>query len=190
MTTRDDARFADFVAARQQRLRRAAYLLTGDREAAADVTQEALIRLYVAWPRLDPEQGLVSYAHRALMSAVIDASRRRGTRERYERRVATTESVADGTEQQAVRDAVVRALAAVPVRQRMAVVLRYYDELSVAETAAAMRCSPGTVKSQTARGLEALRLELARHGDFVGADGVNGADGCEQQSIGQEAGER
>lgn len=191
MAARDDRRFAEFVAARQHRLRRAAYLLTSDWETAADVTQEALVRVYLAWPRLDPDRGVMAYAHRALVSSTIDMSRRRGTRERHERRVAPGEAVADGAEQRATQDVVHQALTTLPRRQRLAVVLRYFDELSVAETAAAMRCSEGNVKSQTARGLDAMRRALADLGEPLADASLARVEQHEQhEQRDQEVGER
>ena len=79
---RDDQQYADFVDASQHRLRRTAFLLTGDWQLAADATQEALLRMYVAWPRLERSGGgLQAYARRALVSATVDQRRRPWRRE-------------------------------------------------------------------------------------------------------------
>jgi RNA polymerase sigma-70 factor (sigma-E family) len=162
MAARDDRDFAAFIKAAGPSLRRTAYLMCGDWERAADITQEALIRVYVAWPRLH-ERGLHAYARRATMSAAIDQGRKRSSREvpTLELVDATTE---DATDQVADRALLLAALADLPARQRACVVLRYYEDLSVEEVAAALGCRSGTVKSQTARGLAALRAAYARHG--------------------------
>jgi RNA polymerase sigma-70 factor (sigma-E family) len=161
---RDEAAYVEFVAASQQRLRRSAYLMTGDWQTAADATQEALIRVYVAWPRLKRGGGLPTYARRALVSAVVDAHRRRSTRERYEDRVEPEHERADHADHAVDRAWLMEALDALAPRQRRCVVLRYFDDLSVADTAEALGCSEGTVKSQTSKALDHLRRALATTG--------------------------
>jgi RNA polymerase sigma-70 factor (sigma-E family) len=170
---RDDEQYADFVDASQHRLRRTAFLLTGDWQLAADATQEALLRMYVAWPRLERSGGgLQTYARRALVSATVDQLRRPWRRE------APAEidvNIADGgqlEDQVSNREVLMAALRRLPPRQRACVVLRYFDQFSVNETAEAMGCDPGTVKSQTARGLAALREIFAEHGRIDAAASV------------------
>ena len=120
------------------------------------------MRLYVAWPRVRSDT-VDAYARKAMLNALID-DRRRPFRRR-ERTHARVPDVSLVDEHADPGDATVfRALAALPPRMRAAVVLRHLDELSVAETAAALRCSEGTVKSQTARGLAQLRAALAAEG--------------------------
>lgn len=172
MATRDDESFVEFVSASEQRLRRTAYLMVGDWHLAADVVQEALARMYVAWPRLERGGGLPAYARRAVMSAVVDHKRRRWNQERPGE---VPDRPAESDPAPEDRDLMLRALRAVPPRQRACVVLRFYEELSVAETAEALGCSTGTVKSQTARGLDALRAELERLGHTGLVDAVKGA---------------
>lgn len=174
MARRDDERYAEFVTAYQHRLRGTAYLMTGDWATAADVTQEALIRVYVAWPRLQKDgAGVSAYAHRALHSAVVDQYRKHTRREKNEDRVQVVATVDDGAEARAERDVLAQALRALPERQRACVVLRYFEDLSVADAAAALKVSTGTIKSQTSHGLRALKQELARLGgpDLVGMGG-------------------
>jgi len=161
---RDDEQYVDFVNASQHRLRRTAYLLTGDWQLAADITQEALLRVYVAWPRLDRSGGLPTYARRALVSAAIDQGRRPWRREEPAEidlelpgRDRIEEHVSD-------REMLLVGLRQLPPRQRACVVLRYFDQMSVDETADAMRCLPGTVKSQTSRGLDSLCTIFEEHG--------------------------
>src|SRR5690242_10053275 len=144
-----EAAFTEFAAASRARLRGTAYLLCGDWNRASDHVQEGLIRVYVAWPRLVRRGGELAYARRAAVSAFLDASRRRSSTERPEaeqRERSTGEDIATTV---ADRAALMAALARLPQRQRACVVLRYFEDLDVRETAAAMHCSEGTVKSQT-----------------------------------------
>ncbi len=171
MPRRDDAAYVEFVAASQQRLRRTAYLMTGDWQAAADAAQEALVRVYVAWPRLERSGGLPTYARRALVSAVIDAGRRRSTRERHEGRFSPADDRSDPAEGVVDRRLLLDALEVLAPRQRACVVLRFFDDLSVADVAEALGCSEGTVKSQTSKALDNLRRSLGgRAGDQLMAD--------------------
>ncbi|HEX4977742.1 MAG TPA: SigE family RNA polymerase sigma factor [Nocardioides sp.] len=154
---RDEAEFVEFAQAARDRLRRTAFLMCGDWHQASDHVQEALIRVYVAWPRLTRAGGEYAYARRAVVSAVIDHARRRSSTE-----VAGTDdhdvpSGQDLAEHVSARSALMAALAKLPPRQRACVVLRYFEDLSVTETAAVLGCSEGTVKSQTSRGLDSLR---------------------------------
>lgn len=164
MGRRDD--FAGFVSADATRLMRIAYLLTGNQEAAEDLLQETLERVYVAWPRVDNP---FAYARAALASRA--ASRWRDRARRREAPLTEAADVAhafgDDVERIAQRDELVRALTRLGPRQRAAVVLRYLEDLSEAETAAALGCSVGTVKSQTSRGLARLRVVLDEPPDTV-----------------------
>ena len=163
MARRDDDEFAAFAAASGGALRRTAYLICGDWDRAADITQEALIRMYVAWPRLDPGRDIRAYARRTAVRIAIDQSRKRSSREVPTPR-AGDRLVADPTDVVADRALLMAALAALPPRQRACVVLRYYEDLSVETVAEVLGCRTGTVKSQTARGLEALRVAYRQHG--------------------------
>lgn len=164
MTRRDEQEFVEFVSAHQGRLRRAAFLITGDWAAADDVTQEALVRLYVALPRLGYVESLLGYARRTVVNVAIDAARKRGTRERYEARESLPPPLPDVAGAHAERTLIMTALGSLAPRQRAVVVLRYFEDLSVEQTAQVMGCSPGTVKSQTARGLDTLRRSLVEAG--------------------------
>lgn len=163
MARRNDADFAAFVVASVPGLRRTAYLMCGDWDRAADITQEALIRMYVAWPRLDRDRDIRAYARRTAVRIAIDQSRRRSSREAPTLDLVD-DPVADFASRLVDRELLMAALADLPARQRACVVLRYYDDLSVESVAKALGCRTGTVKSQTARGLEALRAAYARHG--------------------------
>ena len=154
---RDEEAFVAFAQAVRGRLRRTAYLMCGDWDQASDHVQEGLIRVYVAWPRLTRAGGEYAYARRAVLSASIDHARRRSSSEVVGDPVADVPSEQDVAESVSARAAVMSALADLPPRQRACVVLRYYEDLSVADTAAALGCSEGTVKSQTSRALVSLR---------------------------------
>jgi RNA polymerase sigma-70 factor (sigma-E family) len=146
-----------FLAERGEGVLRAAIALAGSREAGEDLLQAGLERLFKNWRRVsgDPE----GYLRRTLTHLAVDGWRRKG---RWLARLGLLRASeprfqADGTHDIDVRDQLVRLLAQLPPRQRAAVVLRYWEELSEAETAEAMGCSVGTVKSATARGLQRLR---------------------------------
>lgn len=184
MRSRDDADVADyveFVHAAQHRLRRTAFLMTGYWAIAADLTQEALIKLYVAWPRLQRGGGLATYARRTIVSTVLDYQRSRRRRPEEPREDVDTDVVPDGAAALADRDLLMAALGDIAPRQRVCIVLRYFEGLSIAETAAAMGCSEGNVKSQTSAALTSLRRELSRLdprtglADELAADPVGGA---------------
>ncbi|MGB0102434.1 MAG: SigE family RNA polymerase sigma factor [Nocardioides sp.] len=152
-----DAAFTEFAAASRSRLRSTAYLLCGDWDRASDHVQEGLLRVYVAWPRLVRRGGELSYARKAVVSAFLDSARKRSSTERPTADPPDRGSGDDLARSVADRAALMAALASLPQRQRACVVLRYFEELDVRETAAALRCSEGTVKSQTSRALASLR---------------------------------
>ena len=163
MARRDDSEFIAFAEACRSGLRRTAYLMCGDWERAADITQEAMVRVYVAWPRLERDRGLRAYARRAVISVAIEQSRKRSSREVPTAHLGD-QPVDDPADQVADRLLLMAALAELPARQRACVVLRFYDDLSVEAVAEALGCRTGTVKSQTARGLDALRAAYTTHG--------------------------
>lgn len=164
MARRDEGEFAAFAVASAPALQRTAYLICGDWDRAADITQEALVRVYAAWPRLDHRAGLHAYARRVTVNVAVDLGRRRSSREVPTARVVDR-PVEDPSGQVVDRTLLMAALAELPARQRACVVLRYYEDLSVETVAEVLGCRPGTVKSQTGRGLTALRAAYARHGE-------------------------
>jgi RNA polymerase sigma-70 factor (sigma-E family) len=165
MARRDEGEFLDFADAIWPQLRRTAYLMCGDWERAADLAQEALIRLYVAWPRLDHGRGVRSYARKAVVSAAIDHGLKRSSGEVVGLAEPPGRAIEDLTTGVLDRLVLMDALATLPPRQRACVVLRYYEDLSVDAAAEVLGCRPCTVKSQTARGLDALRAAYRRAGD-------------------------
>ena len=151
--------FEDFARARSESLLRTALLLTGQRAEAEDLVQIALERAYRHWPRICRSEGPERYVRTILARA--SAERWRRLARRPERAMPAGEHgpvEPDRTNEIADRDYLLRALAALPPRQRAVLVLRYFDDLSEAETAQMLGCSLGTVKSQTARGLARLRV--------------------------------
>jgi RNA polymerase sigma-70 factor (sigma-E family) len=152
------ADFDDFVASRSIALMRTAILLTGgDVWAAEDLLQQALVRLASHWPRAreHPE----AYVRRVLVNLSRDAARRRWRRP-WEILMADPPSRESETAHVLDRQPLLDALRILPERQRAAVVLRFWEDRSVAEAADLLGCSEGTVKSNTARGLDKLRRAL------------------------------
>lgn len=151
---RDD--YTAYVNARMPWLQRVAYLLCQDWHRADDLVQTAITRLYVHWRRASATENLDGYTRTVLVRAFLAEQRTA-----WWRRVNPVHSVPDTEVAFAEGDLDLRAaLAALPPRQRAVVVLRFYCDLSVEQTADALNCSTGTVKSQTARGLAALRRTL------------------------------
>jgi RNA polymerase sigma-70 factor (sigma-E family) len=154
---RDEAGFVEFAQSARPGLRRTAYLMCGDWDQASDHVQEGLIRVYVAWPRLHRAGREYAYARKAVVSAYLDHRRRRSSTEVPTEADARVAARGDLAEAVVAREALMRALADLAPRQRACVVLRYFEDLTVADTAAALGCSEGTVKSQTSRALDSLR---------------------------------
>ena len=149
--------FRDFVLAGYQRLTRTAYLLCGDRHEAEDLVQTALARAALAWHRLDAAPD--AYVRKILLN-VFRSSRSRRWRQEIPVDAVPDRGLADAASTMDDRDLLRRALAALPPRQRAAVVLRFYEDLSEHQAAAVLGCSLGTVKSLTSRGLQRLRRAL------------------------------
>ncbi len=154
-----EASYVEFVQARQAHLHRIAYAVCGDRHRADDLLQTALVKLYVAWPRLHLAGREEAYVRRIIVRAHIDEGRRPWRRERPgldgHDPVARAEL---GVEE---RSALFDALQGLPPMQRKVVLLRHWLGLSVEETAQELRIGTGTVKSHSSRGLHALEAVLA-----------------------------
>ena len=160
----DVTAFSEFVEARSSALFRTAYLMVGDHQLAQDLLQEALVKTLLAWPRLRDRSNVDAYTRRIIVTTSISWRRRRSFHERPTG--ALPERVdPDPVEAVVTHDAVIAALLTVPPRQRAAIVLRYYQDLTEAQTAEVMGCSVGAVKSQVAAGLARLRAELGRSFD-------------------------
>ena len=153
----DDDGFVVWADIRRRMLRRTAYLICGDWDRAEDLTQEALARLFVHWRRASRADELDAYVRRTLVNVYLADQRRPWRRATVTDQIP--DSVVPGPEPSA-RGPLLRALADLGPSQRTAIVLRYWEDLSVEATAAAMNCSTGNVKSQCARGLTRLREVL------------------------------
>lgn len=164
MTRRDPAEFTEFAQARSGALYRAAYLMVGDTQLAQDLLHEALTKTYVAWPRLRDPRNAEAYARKAITTTAISWFRRRSWKNEQPT-AETSDSQAGGFEDSAAeREWLWQALLGLPPRQRAAIVLRYYEDLTEADTADAMGCAIGTVKSQVSAGLRTLRAALVSRG--------------------------
>jgi RNA polymerase sigma-70 factor (sigma-E family) len=159
MTPDKEMLFETFVRLRRGDLLIAAIALAaGDRHLAEDLVQTTLVRLYLRWPRLQ-QDNVMAYARRSLVNGLLDHRRRSFIR--HESTVSELPEQATASDEGSGMDAdLMTALAALPPRMRATIVFRFVDGLSVEETAAALGCSPGTVKSQSARALEKLRDSL------------------------------
>ncbi len=157
MKAPDDAEFTEFAAITIRRLRRTAYLMCGDWHRAEDAAQDALVKVYRRWHRIDRTQGLNGYAHQCLVTAVFDQSRKPWRRERLVDTDEQAGPLPDPVGTVDDRMLVVEALATLPPSQRACVVLRHYADLSLEQTADILGIGVGGVKSQTSRGLTRLR---------------------------------
>lgn len=139
---------------------RLAYLLTGNRALAEDLVQDAFVRMFGRFRDLRNPDAFGAY----LRKTVVNLSRSHFRRLRVERAYAEREAPAREARGPEVgaREEMWQALLRLSERQRAAIVLRYYEDLSEAETADAMRCPVGTVKSLVSRGIERLRQEMDR----------------------------
>lgn len=151
-----DADFAAFMTARQPALLRTAYLLSGNRADAEDLVQTALAKLYLAWDRVHSRDSVDAYVRRILVNEHNSLWRRP-----FKRREVPTERLPEDPDDSRATaghdEALWRFVQSLPRRQRAVIVLRYYEELTEAETAEVLGVSVGTVKSQASRALAALR---------------------------------
>jgi RNA polymerase sigma-70 factor (ECF subfamily) len=158
-----EADFRQFVAARSASLQRTAYLLVGDWSHAEDVLQTALTKTYLAWRRLGEIEAVEAYARRVLVTTATSWWRRRWHGERPTE-VLPERVAPDPVDEQLERQAMWRHVQALPARQRAVLVLRFYEDLTEVETARVLGVAVGTVKSQCARALAALRTRLVEAG--------------------------
>ncbi len=170
---RSAAELERFLAERADHLLHTAVLLSGSREAGEDLLQTAVERLLRRWRRFDGDPE--GYLRRTLCNLVTDGYRRAG-RWRQKERLLRTEvlQTQDATGDVDLRDALVRLLLQLPVRQRAVLVLRYWEQLTDAETAAILGCPEGTVKSAGSRGLMRLRELASDWNDAAAVCGRNG----------------
>ncbi|GLY05030.1 SigE family RNA polymerase sigma factor [Actinoplanes sp. NBRC 101535] len=150
--------FAEFVSARSHRLLHAAWLLTGDTGRAEDLLQTVLAKAWRHWRRIEAGDA-EAYVRRMLFTTYATWWRRKWRAEQPTGALPERAHAGDLAGEAADRDAVQRALARVSRQQRAIVVLRFLDDLSVAETAEMLGCSQATVKTQTVRALAAMRAD-------------------------------
>jgi RNA polymerase sigma-70 factor (sigma-E family) len=163
----DDDSFREFIGVRLDPLRRTAYLMSGDWHAADDVVSTAVTKIYQDWRRISQMENLDAYVRRTLVNTWLMERRRPWRRERS---VPDLPPVAgQRADDQTVNDrlSLLKHLVALPPRQRAVVVLRFYCDLSVEQTAQVLDCSTGTVKSQAARALVTLRAAMIDVPDLV-----------------------
>jgi RNA polymerase sigma-70 factor (sigma-E family) len=153
-----DAEFTEFAQARLTALRRVAYLLCHDWDRADDLVQGAITKLYVHWGRAQADGHAEAYA-RAILVREFLSERRSGWARRVSLSAAVPERATEGADHDAALD-VRTALATLPPGQRATLVLRFYCDLNVEQVAQVLGCTAGTVKSQTSKGLDALRQAL------------------------------
>jgi RNA polymerase sigma-70 factor, ECF subfamily len=158
-----ETEFRQFVAARSAALLRTAYLLVGDWSHAEDVLQTSLTKTYLAWRRLGEIEAVEGYARRVLVTTATSWWRRRWHGERPTA-VMPERPMPDEADEHIERHAMWRQVHALPARQRAVLVLRFYEDLTEAETARVLGVTVGTVKSQCARALATLRARLAEDG--------------------------
>lgn len=153
-----DSGYTEYVQARLAWLGRVAYLLCQDFSAADELVQVTITRLYTKWGKAREATNLDAYTRTIMVREFLG-----GKRSAWSQRVTPVEQYFDVAGPQADNDTrldVRAALASLPPRQRATIVLRFYYDLSVEATAAELRVTPGTVKSQCSKGLESLRRTL------------------------------
>jgi RNA polymerase sigma-70 factor (sigma-E family) len=152
---------AELYAAHAHRAGRLAFVLTRDRDLAEDLAQEAFVRLIARLPRLRNPDAVQAYLRRSVVNLCRKHWRRMARERSFIRREGPSTAAGAATQPDvAGRDALQAALDRLPYRQRAALVLRFYEDLSERQTARALGCAVGTVKSLTFRGLRTLREEI------------------------------
>jgi RNA polymerase sigma-70 factor (sigma-E family) len=154
----DDAAFREYVLARGTALLRMAIMLTGNRADAEDLVQAALAKTYLAWGKINDRAALDAYVRRAMVNTHISWWRRRKLEE-FPTDELPDQVVADHAHESDMAEVVRRALDRLPRRMRAAVMLRYFEDMTEQEIAAALGISLGTVKSTVSRAVARLRID-------------------------------
>ncbi|GAA2023828.1 SigE family RNA polymerase sigma factor [Catenulispora yoronensis] len=158
--TEAEEEFREFAAAVQGHLRRSAYLLCGDWHLAEDIVQTAFVNIFRAWRRVRKVDNRLAYARQVVYRCFLDQYRKA----KKQVPVVSMEGVAEPVTAEA-RDAfdgaVLEVLNALPPGARAVIVLRFWEDLTIEQTAAVLKVTEGTVKSQTSRALAQLRVRLA-----------------------------
>ncbi|GGZ15694.1 DNA-directed RNA polymerase sigma-70 factor [Streptomyces inusitatus] len=158
----DASDFEAYVAARGARLLRVAWLLTGDAHLAEDLLQTVLAKVWPKWRKISGDHP-DAYIRKALVHTHASWWRRRWRGELPHGELPDTVASWDAYASVDLEQSLAAAVRALPVRQRAVVVLRFFEDLSVEETAATLGCAPGTVKSQSSKALRTLRELLPEH---------------------------
>lgn len=166
MNSARNEEFGEYVASRGPALLRSALRLTGDRAEAEDLLQAALAKTYLAWDRIQDRAAVDGYVRRAMVNTQISWWRRRKLEIYPTDRVPDQPVDDDHTRRTELHDALRRALDRLPERQRVAVQLRYYEDMPETEIAEVLGISVGTVKSTVSRAMAKLRDDAALEADF------------------------
>lgn len=159
-TTEARSSLEDLYLHHARRAMRLAYLLTGERPAAEDLVHDAFIRVASKTSRLESDAAFAAYLRKTIVNLHTSLMRRRKIERAYLTREASRPAIDAALPDIDVQDDMRRRLLSLPPRQRAALALRYYEDLSESEAAEILRCSPGAVKSLTSRGLRALRADM------------------------------
>lgn len=159
MSEAGEAGYREFAAVQLQTLQRPAYLLCGDWHVAQDLVQTTLVKMYTVWLRLGTDVDRHAYARRVLVNTYISSRRRQWWRREVTSGVVVDSAAGEGRDlaEHEVQRALLMTL---PPRQRAVIVLRFWEDFSVSQTAEALGIAVGTVKSQTSDALKTLRTSL------------------------------
>jgi RNA polymerase sigma-70 factor (sigma-E family) len=167
MSAGDRVAFGEYVRSRSQALLRAAQAMTGNRADAEDLLQATLVKAYQSWDRIDDPAALDTYVRRVMVNTHISGWRKRRVDEYPTDELPDSPSGEDATRDSDLHDVVQRAIDRLPRQMRAAVMLRFYDDMTEPEVAAALGVSVGTVKSTVARAVAKLRKDAE-----LGADSL------------------
>jgi len=155
--------FTEFATGASPRLRRTAFLLCGNWHTAEDLTQTTLVKMYASWRRISTNEHVYAYANRTMVNTYLADRRTMRARELLVGWLPERPAAPQTPE---LRIVVLDALATLPPKVRVVVVMRYWADMSVNEVAELLGCSPGNVKSQSSRGLDKLRAVLGDSGEL------------------------
>lgn len=167
MSAGDRVAFGEYVRSRRQSLLRAAQAMTGNRADAEDLLQATLVKAYQSWDRIDDPAALDTYVRRVMVNTHISGWRKRRVDEYPTDELPDSPSTEDATRESDLHDVVQRAIDRLPRQMRAAVMLRFFDDMTEPEVAAALGVSVGTVKSTVARAMAKLRKDAE-----LGADSL------------------
>jgi RNA polymerase sigma-70 factor (sigma-E family) len=176
MSVGDRVAFGEYVRSRSHVLLRAAQSMTGNRADAEDLVQATLVKAYQSWDRIDDPAALDTYVRRVMANTHISGWRRRRLDEYPTDELPDSVPAEDTTKESDLHDVVQRAIDRLPRQMRAAVMLRFYDDLTEPEVAAALGVSVGTVKSTVARAVAKLRNDAELGADAQAGPGESSLD--------------